>query len=120
MAEYIVRRQVDDLEHQRGNLEVPAEEEVVFGLDGRSYRIDLSTENAKELRDRLAEYISAARPLLDLEARTELSPAQAKKAELNDVRQWARAQGMQVNERGKIPKTVKDAYQAANGPLRHQ
>lgn len=120
MAEQVIRRQVDDLERLRGNLDVVADETVIFGLDGQSLVIDLSKDNAEALRKSLADYVAAARPLIDQEARKELSPAQAKRAELDDVRRWAVRQGYPVNRRGRIPQTVLDGYQLANGPLKHQ
>ena len=39
----------------------PADESVTFGLDGRSFEIDLSAKNAQELRETLAPYIAAGR-----------------------------------------------------------
>lgn len=46
---------VDDLDGS------PASTTVEFGLDGQSYAIDLSTENAAKLRAALAEFVAAAR-----------------------------------------------------------
>jgi len=119
MAEQVIRRRVDDLERSRGVLDVPADEEVVFGIDGCSYVIDLAAGNANELRDRLEEYVKAARPLIDVEARKDMSPAQAKRQELADVREWAAQQGFRVSSRGKIPGHVLDAFERSVGPLKH-
>jgi len=120
MAEQVIRRQVDDLERLRGNLGVEADEQIVFGLDGQSYKIDLTAANAEGLRKVLAEYISAARPLFDRTTTKQLSPQQAKRAELEEVRLWAESQGVRVNRRGRIPQSILDAYELANGRLRHQ
>lgn len=120
MAEQVIRRQVDDLERLRGNPGVEADEQVVFGLDGKSYKIDLTTANAKDLREALAHYIQAARPLFDHENRKQLSPAQAKRAELDEVRRWAEGQGIRVNKRGRIPQSIIEAFELGNGRLRHQ
>ncbi len=46
---------VDDLDGS------PASTTVEFGLDGQSYAIDLSAENAAKLRAGLAEFVAAAR-----------------------------------------------------------
>jgi hypothetical protein len=119
MAEQVIRRQVDDLERLRGNSGVEADEQVIFGLDGQSYKIDLTAVNAKDLRDALALYVQAAQPLFDPEAKKDLTPAQAKKAELEDVRRWAEVQGMHVNRRGRVPQSIIDGFELANGPLRH-
>jgi hypothetical protein len=120
MAEQVIRRRVDDLERQRGNLDIAADEEIVFGIDGTSYVIDLSDRNAKDLRAALIEYVTAARPLIDVEARRDMTPAQAKRAELADVRAWANQQGMRVSTRGKVPTPVLDAFERSVGPLKHR
>lgn len=120
MAEQVIRRQVDDLERLRGNPGVEADEQVVFGLDGQSYRIDLTAANAEGLRKALADYVSAARPLFDNVTTRQLSPQQAKRAELDQVRQWAEGQGIRVNKRGRIPQSIVEAFELANGRLRHQ
>ena len=118
MAEQVIRRQVDDLERLRGNPGVEADEQVVFGIDGQSYKIDLSAANAKALREALADYVSAARPLFG--HAKQLSPAQAKRAELDEVRRWAESQGLRVNQRGRIPQSIISNFELVNGPLRHQ
>lgn len=119
MAEQVIRRRVDDLERQFG-VETPADEEIVFSIDGTSYVIDLSTENATKLRTALKDFVSAARPLIDVEARKDLTPAQAKRQELADVRAWAAQEGIHVSSRGKIPGHVLDAFERSVGPLKHR
>jgi hypothetical protein len=120
MAEQVIRRKVDDLERLRGVPYTPADEEIVFGLDGHSYVIDLSEENAAELRKLLEDYVAAGRPLIDVEARKDMTPAQAKRQELADVRAWAAQQGLRVSNRGKIPGHVLDAFERSVGPLKHR
>lgn len=119
MAEQVIRRQVDDLERLRGNPAVEADEQVVFAIDGHSYKIDLTTANAEGLRKALADYVAAASPLFD-QPKRELSPAQAKRAELEEVRRWAESQGMRINRRGRIPQHIIEGFERSNGPLRHQ
>lgn len=119
MAEQVIRQKVDDLERERGHF-VQADEQIVFGLDGVSYVIDLSTANAKELRKALEEYISVATPLMAHTEIKKLSPAQAKRAELDSVRRWSEAQGVRVSRRGRIPREIIEKYEQANGPLQHQ
>jgi hypothetical protein len=92
-----------------------------FALDGRQYQIDLSDENAAKLRDALAPFIGAARkaggrgraraPRQTVVAE---KPARSNRDETAAIRQWARENGHQVNERGRIPKSVLEAYHAAN------
>jgi hypothetical protein len=90
-----------------------AEETVSFALDGRSYEIDLSQENAKRLREALAEFIDKARPV-GAAATPRRRPARSADSS-KEIREWARSRGMQVNERGRIPGHVTEAYRAAHG-----
>lgn len=56
MARRTVVRLVDDLDGSA------ATETVVYGLDGRLWEIDLNAENARDLRDVLAPYLTVSRP----------------------------------------------------------
>jgi hypothetical protein len=93
----------------------PADESVTFGLDGVSYEIDLSAANAARLRQVFAVYIAAARRTggrSTLHRRTGGSPARADREQLAAIRAWARARGMDVNDRGRIPRQIVEAYHA--------
>lgn len=93
----------------------PAEETVTFALDGVSYEIDLSTAHAAALRDALAPYIGAARRRRRATGRrTSRRSGEAPQSRTSDVREWARAQGYQVSERGRIPREVQEAYDKAH------
>lgn len=88
-----------------------AEETVTFGLDGRSYEIDLSQTNAKKLRKALAPYMEAGRKRArsgKAYKRTPVSPDPAA------VRAWARSHKMDIPPRGRIPKKVYEAFEAAH------
>ena len=93
-----------------------------FSLDGRSYEIDLSDGNAAKLRDALAPYVGAARKAggrsrgraLRQTAVVVDRPVRSNREETTAIRRWARDNGHQVSERGRIPKSVLEAYQAAD------
>jgi hypothetical protein len=119
MAEQVIRQKVDDLERERGT-NVVADEQITFGIDGTSYVIDLSTDNAKALREALRPFVEVATPLIDHTVRENLTPAQAKKAELGSIRTWAESQGTHVNRRGRIPREIIEKYEQANGPVQYQ
>jgi hypothetical protein len=92
-----------------------AKETVEFGIDGKSYEIDLSETNASNLRDALAAYVGAARRLGG-RRRGGAAIAVARRPvvdrEQNQaIREWARKRGMKVSERGRIPADVLEAYQ---------
>ena len=93
-----------------------ASETVEFALDGTSYEIDLSEENARKLRDTLAPYIAEGRRLgarrRSGRGRAAARPAGAGSAA--EIRQWARANGVNVPDRGRVPAEVRKAYEAAH------
>ena len=87
-----------------------AAETVTFGLDGTSYEIDLSNANAEKLRDALAPFIAAARKA---PARTGRRSSRSNGAgNAAEIRAWAKSQGLQVPERGRIPAEVRQAWDA--------
>lgn len=92
-----------------------ADETVRFGLDGVQYELDLSAGNAAELRAAFAKWIEPARKSGGRRAgrKTARSAATAKE-EATQIREWARANGHVVSERGRIPAEVRAAYAAAN------
>jgi Lsr2 len=115
MAQQTTVRFVDDLDGSE------ASGTFDFSLEGRSYQIDLSDDNAAKLRDALAPYVDAARKAggrgrarAARQTAVAEKPARSSREETAAIRQWARDNGHQVSERGRIPKSVIEAYQAAN------
>src|SRR6266571_1038276 len=111
MARKVLVRLVDDLDG------LPSEgvATVTFSLDGVTYQIDLNEANASKLRDGLADFISAARRTGGRMKRG--SAAGGRAASANDgpaIREWAREQGHDLAERGRIPSHIVDAFHAAN------
>jgi hypothetical protein len=109
VAHKVVVALVDDLDGGQ------ATETVEFALDGTTYEIDLSSTNAGKLRDTLACYMTAARKAARSPRRTRGSVsapprfAQSRR-QPHVIREWARAHGMQITDRGRIPSAVIDAY----------
>jgi Lsr2 len=93
-----------------------ADETLTFGLDGRTYEIDLSTVNAKSLREALAPYAAVARrPAGRAPSGSRVKvPAQAddNATDAAVIREWALASGFDVNSRGRIPANVRAAYES--------
>lgn len=93
-----------------------ADETVMFGLDGTAYEIDLNDANAAKLRDTLSAYVGHGRKVTGARGRprkaTNGSAAGGPSAK--EVREWARSNGHDVPERGRIPASVREAYDAAN------
>ncbi|NDZ79715.1 MULTISPECIES: Lsr2 family protein [unclassified Streptomyces] len=104
MAQRVVVTLSDDIDGGE------AAETVTFGLDGKSYEIDLNTANAKKLRKSLAPFLEAARKQSKsgkTYRHTSVAPDPAA------VRAWARSNKMEVPARGRIPKKVYEAFNAA-------
>ena len=99
MAQKIQTLFIDDLDGGA------AEGTVRFGLDGADYEIDLNTRHARELRDALARYLSAARRAGGATRRPARSARRGAASGLNttEVREWAKAQGIEVKDRGRVP-----------------
>lgn len=91
-----------------------AAETVRFGLDGTAYEIDLSEDNAAALREALAGYVGAARKVGRSAGKSRGGAAATAGASAKEVRAWAKVNGCDVPDRGRIPAEVSAAYAAAN------
>ena len=102
MAQKVQTLLVDDIDGSE------AESTVRFGLDGAEYEIDLSAEHALALREALARYMGAARRVRANGLRPARSGRRAPAGGLSiaNVREWARAQGIEVKDRGRMPTDV--------------
>jgi hypothetical protein len=92
-----------------------ADETVVFGLDGTNYEIDLNKKNAAKLRDALAPWVAAGRRTGGSRGGGRRGRSRSARAsQAGDVRTWARANGYEVSERGRISAEIQAAYTAAH------
>jgi len=110
VAQKIQTLLIDDLDGSA------AEDTVRFGLDGTEYEIDLNAEHARALRDALARYVNAARRAGGAR-RAARGGRRAPASGLNttEVREWAKAQGIEVKDRGRVPAEVVARFKAATG-----
>ena len=117
MAQKVTVTLVDDLDGGQ------ADETVEFALDGVSYQIDLSNDNASELRDALSGYVSSARraggrkksgPRPSSSGRSSSGSTSADREQNQAIREWARKRGLKVSDRGRIPADIVDQYHKAN------
>lgn len=112
MAQKVEVTLIDDLDGGK------ADETVTFSLDGAQYVIDLSGKNAKQLRESLARYIDAARKEKGIRLtgrggrRASAAPSGP---DTSEVRTWAKAQGYDVSERGRVSKDLIVKFQEAHG-----
>lgn len=122
MAQKTVVTMVDDLTGEE------AEDigTVEFALDGVSYELDLSGENATKLRDTLAQYTGAGRRTggrrrtgrVSSRATTSGSMSTSYNREtLKSIRGWAKQQGHNVSDRGRLSGEVLEAWETAHRSL---
>jgi hypothetical protein len=92
----------------------PADETVRFGLGGTDYEIDLSKKNAAAFRRKVAPFIEHARRAGRGQRRRPGRTASSRERSA-DIRAWAKDQGITVSDRGRIPASVAEQYDAAQG-----
>jgi Lsr2 len=113
MAQKVIREFVDDIDGSE------AERTFTFAVDGTHYEIDLSTQNIKEFHEAIAGFVESARKV-----KASGNSRRARKARTSDsgrsreqtqaVREWARQQGHRVNDRGRIPAAIQQAFDQAH------
>ena len=87
-----------------------ATETVSFSLDKVAYEIDLSASNAAQLRADLAEWTSKARRV----SSSKRGASRSRRADSGKVRAWAKDNGYEISERGRISTEIREAYAAAH------
>jgi hypothetical protein len=98
---------VDDLDGS------DATETVSFGLDGTTYEIDLNDKNAAALRDALSAYVGHGRKVGAASRRGRRSAASSTGPSAREIRDWARSNGYDVPDRGRVSAEVREEYSAA-------
>jgi hypothetical protein len=110
-----------------------ASDTIELGLEGAHYEIDLCEEHADELREALERFLTAGRPLHSqgrlgrINASRTVTPRVTPRAvatqttrtktrpdalQLKAIREWARQQGYQISDRGRIAVEITNAYHA--------
>jgi hypothetical protein len=89
----------------------PANETVRFGLGAAQYEIDLNKKNARTFRKKIAPFVEHARKAGPGQPRGPARTASSRQRS-GDIRAWAKATGLAVSDRGRIPASVVDQYEA--------
>jgi hypothetical protein len=89
-----------------------AAETLRFGIDGSEYEIDLSKKNATAFRRQLAPFVEHARKAGRGQRRRFVRTTSSRRRS-GDIRAWAKEQGIAVSERGRIPASLVEQYEAA-------
>jgi hypothetical protein len=115
MAQKVLVQLIDDLDGTAAQ-DVEA---VSFGLDGVTYDIDLKPDNAERLRDGLAAFVASARRTggrtrkAASTTRTIVAESRTKE-QTKAIREWARANGHDLSDRGRIPTSVIEEFEKAH------
>jgi hypothetical protein len=114
MAQKTIVQLVDDLDGSQSD-DIST---VTFGLDGATYEIDLAEANADNLRKSLEDFVANARRTggrLKQGTATKASngSATASHEQAQAIREWARRNGHEVSNRGRIPSSLIEAFEAA-------
>lgn len=90
--------------------------EVSFSLDGRTWAIDLGAKNRAALEKALKPYIAKATEQGRAKSRGKAARSSSRSRSRRDVaavREWAKNNGHQVSDRGRVSSEVQRAYDAA-------
>lgn len=105
---YILTDDIDD--------ETDAVGTLTFFSNGQEFEIDLNQENMDHYKTLIHEHNKMLQELADygrpVRRQAPLSaPRGRTKAQLDEIRKWARANGHEVKDMGRIPEKVIDAYE---------
>jgi hypothetical protein len=112
MATETTTRLIDDLDGSQ------AERTVPFAWDGRAYEVDLSKKNVAAFEKIMRPYLAAARTARVTSSRSSgrgrsAGTSAQRRRDLQAIREWARANGHEVSDRGRVSAAVIEAYEAA-------
>ena len=107
MARRIHVQLIDDISGE------DAQETIRFSLDGADYEIDLSADNAVDLRDTLKGYSAKGRRLRGPSGTSGGLGEATGREETQKIRNWATENGYNPSPRGRISRAIKQAYDAA-------
>jgi hypothetical protein len=109
MAQKIQTLFIDDIDGSE------AEGTVRFSLDGTDYEIDLSAVHTADLRAALAPFIAASRKVPGAVRRPGRAGRKAAAGGISttEIREWARTQGIEVKDRGRVPAGIVARYREA-------
>ena len=115
MAQKVIREFIDDIDGSE------AERTFAFAVDGTHYEIDLSSQNIKEFHEAIAGFVESARKVRvsgpgrgARKTSTSTSGSGRSREQIQAVREWARQQGHSINDRGRIPASIQQAFEQAH------
>ncbi|MCX4666434.1 Lsr2 family protein [Streptomyces sp. NBC_01381] len=112
MAQKVVTTYVDDLTGEESS-EIATHSILI---DGAGVEIDLTDENYEKLLELLNPYLQAdgARRIRGgSKAKGKSKAASGGKDDSSAIRAWAKANGFEVSDRGRVPSNVREAFENA-------
>ena len=107
MAKQTMERLIDDIDGSEAHVN------IVFGLDGQDWSIDLNAKHEAEMRTKLGPFLEAARRVRNESGRRPAASRSTAEKDRNPaIRQWALDEGIELASRGRIAAAVQDAYDA--------
>jgi len=107
MAQKIQTLFIDDIDGGE------AEGTVRFAIDGAEYEIDLSAQHNEELRGIFKNYIAHSRKTGGAARRGARSARKPSAIDTVAARAWARENGYDIKERGRVPASIVTKYREA-------
>jgi nucleoid-associated protein Lsr2 len=111
MAQVVTRELIDDID------ESPAERTFTFAIEGKAFEVDLSLTNIAGFHEAVARYVENARSVgrVAMVAKSGGNgAARVDREQSSAVREWARKNGYEVSDRGRIAATVQTAFDEAH------
>ncbi|MEU9663806.1 histone-like nucleoid-structuring protein Lsr2 [Streptomyces chartreusis] len=106
MAQKIVTVYTDDLT----GIESEEVRTHSFSLDGVNYEIDLVADNYDRLFEALAPFIDKGRKVGRTKVVSRPRKGSADGPSAEEIRAWARQNNFEVNDRGRVPAMIREAY----------
>jgi hypothetical protein len=110
MAQRVVTQLISDLSAEE--IQDGKGETIAFSYRGVNYTIDLTNDEASGFDSAIAEYVANANRVGGRRRRAPGRPASEYSAK--EVRTWAKEQGIEVPDRGRIPFEILEKYRAAH------
>jgi Lsr2 len=113
MAQKVITEFIDDIDGSE------AERTFTFAVDGTHYEIDLSSENIKEFHEAIAGFVESARKVKvsgngRRARKTSTGGSSRSREQTHTAREWARQQGHNINDRGRIPASIQQEFDQAH------
>lgn len=86
---------------------------ITFSIGNKSYEFDTSQAHAKQFHSELEKYVAVSRPAGTRRARAK-GLARGASRDAKAVREWARENGYEISDRGRVAAEIIEAYEAAN------